>query len=258
MSTELVQVTPPAHPSRRRGRGRELLVALGATLAAVALPLSLFMDKGDVPLVSILLSALGLASIPMARAKGFGWQVVARAVWWQSLAFGFILGGAIVFTGGFNKDLIVASPMLIAGAALALFGAGRVGLDHESAHFVPVAFRRSLTASLVMALADTIALLFYAGIVMTDHSPARMDTWLEAAPFIASAAVMGAAILGLFRLRLWALALNIVANIVIAGFAITGVFDIPDPIAVGLTVTAIAQLVLPLPLLGRIVKTRMG
>jgi hypothetical protein len=252
MSTELTPVTPTDHVHARRGRARELLLWCGALGVAGALPLSMLLDGGHVPVVVVMLSALGLASAPMARSRSLGWQITARAVWWQALAFGLVLTAAAVFDD-VRDALVPAIPMLVGGAAAALGAAGKVGLDHESAHFVPIAFRRSLIASLVMAMADTIALLFYAGITLTDHSWHHWNTLMEASMFLGAAAVMGVAIAGLFRLKLWALGLNIVANIGIAALAITGAFDIPGVIAAGLAATAIAQLMLPLPLLKRIV-----
>ncbi len=251
MSTELVPVTPTDHVHQRRGGAREVLLWLGALSVAGALPMSMVLARDDVPVVVVMLSALGIASAPMARSKSLGWQVAARAVWWQALAFGIVLTAATVIDG-VRDALLPAIPMLVGGAAVALGAAGRVGLDHASAHFVPIAFRRSLIASLIMAMADTIALLFYGGITLTDHPYHDWSTLVDAGMFLGAASVMGVAIAGLFRLKLWALALNIVANVAIAGLAITGTFDIPGVIAAGLAATAIAQLLLPLPLLKRI------
>ena len=251
MSTELVPVTPTDHVHQRRGRAREVLLWVGAACVAGALPLSMVLAHDSIPVVIVMLSALGLASAPMARSKSLGWQITARAIWWQALAFGLVLLAATL-VDNVRDALLPAIPMLVGGAALSLGAAGKIGLDHASAHFVPIAFRRSLIASLVMAMADTIALLFYAGITLTDHSYHQWSTILDAGMFLGAAAVMGVAIAGLFRLKLWALALNIVANIAIAALAITGAFDLPGVIAAGLAATAIAQLLLPLPLLKRI------
>ena len=168
MRTEPAPVTPTDHIHPRRGRVREVLLWLGAACVGGALPLMTALARDSVPVVVVMLSALGLASAPMARAKSLGWQITARAIWWQALAFGLVLLVASV-VDHVRDALIPSIPMLVGGAALSLGAAGKVGLDHESAHFVPIAFRRSLIASLVMAMADTIALLFYAGITLTDH-----------------------------------------------------------------------------------------
>ena len=68
-------------------------------------------------------------------------------------------------------------------ARFGLFGrsAGRVGLDFESDHFVPVAFRGSLTASLVMML-TFIGVLLLRGAV---NDPNRRATWTGVATIVA-------------------------------------------------------------------------
>jgi hypothetical protein len=43
--------------------------------------------------------------------------------------------------------------------------------------------------------------------------------------------------------------LNIVANVIIAGLAISGVFDLPGVLTGGLVATAVAQLVIPVPMI---------
>ena len=234
-----------------RGLFRELLVGAGAVSIALALPSAVALEGSPSgwPLI-IMMSLLALASYPMSRASNFLAQLFARAIWWQALAFGVVLALGYVF-GDVNGKIISAIPLYVIGGLFAIGGAGKAGLDFESSHFFPVEFRRSLMASLVMAMADTIALLFYAGIVLTDHS-LTTSALVDVAEFSGAALVMTVAIVGLYRIKVWGLALNIVANVAIAGFAITGVFDLPEVIAFGLAATAIAQLLLPLPLLKRI------
>lgn len=240
----------PTSERPQRGLLRELLVAAGALSIAVALPSALHSHHNDDGWFLIAaMSGLAIASYPMSRARNFLAQLFARAVWWQALAFGLVLAIGHA-TGDVNGPISAATPLYVLGGVLAIAGAGRVGLDFESAHFVPVAFRGSLTASLVMAMADTIALLFYAGIVLVDGSM-RMDTLIHAAEFAGSASVMLVAIAGLYRIKVWGLALNIGANILIASLAVSGVFDLPEVIAFGLAATAIGQLLLPIPLLKR-------
>ncbi len=241
----MTQALVPTSERPRRGILRELLVGAGALSVAAALPSAMHSSHNDDGWALILvMSGLALASYPMSRAQNFLAQLFARAIWWQALAFGLVLALGYA-TGDVNGPISAATPMYVFGGLLAIVGAGRVGLDFESDHFAPVAFRGSLTASLVMAMADTIALLFYAGIVIIDGS------FFDAFAFTGSAAVMLVAIAGLYRIKVWGLALNVGANILIAGLAISGVFQLPEAIAFGLVATAIGQLLLPIPLLKR-------
>jgi len=241
----------PINERPKRGPFRELLVATGSISVALALPCSVMRHgSADGLLLVLMMSGLALASYPMSRSSNLFAQIFARAIWWQALAFGLVLaiGSAV---GEVSGSISTAIPMYVAGGVLALCGAGQVGLDLESNLFFPVAFRRSLTASLIMAMADAIALLFYAGIVLVDGSLGPQDL-SNFAEFTGSAVVMLVALHGLYRLRLWGLVLNIIANVLIAGLALSGVFDIPEVIALGLAATAVAQLFLPLPLLRRL------
>ncbi len=241
----MTQTLVPTSKRPRRGILRELFVAAGAIAVAAALPFAMLTSHSDDawPLV-LVMSGLALASYPMSRARNFLPQLFARAIWWQALAFGLVLALGYA-TGEVRGPISAATPMYVLGGLLAIVGAGRVGLDFESDHFVPVAFRGSLTASLVMAMADTIALLFYAGIAIIDGS------WVDASAFAGSATVMLVAIAGLYSIKVWGLGLNIGANVLIAGLAISGVFQLPEVIAFGLVATAIGQLLLPIPLLKR-------
>lgn len=117
---------------------------------------------------------------------------------------------------------------------------GKRGLATDSKVFSPNAFRTTLIASLLLGLADTWALVFYS---------AMME---EVGPMLASAAVMSVALYGLYRMKVWGLGLCVTANVIIAAFAISGVFDLPDVLAYGLTATAVIQLLLPVPLMARV------
>ncbi len=253
----MTEALVPTTERPKRGPLRELLVATGAACIAVALPSALLTshrasDDGW-PLMAAM-AVLAFASYPLSRTSNVFAQLFARAIWWQGLVFGLVLalGHAL---GEINGPISTAIPLYLVGGVLTLAAAGRAGLDFESARFAPVAFRKSLSASLVMAMADTIALLFYAGIVLVDGSM-RAPTFIDAAEFTGAAMVMSLAIAGLYRIKVWGLALNLVANVLIATLALTGVFDIPEVIAFGLAATAVAQLLLPIPLLKRMVSKR--
>lgn len=253
MTQALVPTTEPP----KRGPLRELLVGAGATCIALALPSALTTSHSNDgwPLM-VAMSMLAFASYPMSRASNFFAQLFARAIWWQALVFGLVLGLGHAL-GEISGSISSAVPMYLLGGALTLGAAGKVGLDFESAHFVPNEFRRSLTASLVMAMADAIALLFYAGIVLVDGS-VRGSVLIDVAEFTGAALVMVVALVGLYRIKVWGLVLNIGANVLIATLAMAGVFDIPPIIAFGLAATALAQLLLPIPLLVRAARSRRG
>ncbi len=253
----------PTTQRPRRGAWRELCIALGVVCMAVALPLGVYLKGGPFYVVIMALSGLVLASYPMSSASNLLAQIVARAVWWQSMVFGLLLGGglaidvfeSLMYGSGFigrDKVFALTSVLYVAGAGMALAGAGRVGLNYASSQFVPVAFRRSLMASLVMALADTIALTFYGGLELTEYVTKVYGSLADVATFGVSAAVMAFAVWGLYRLKVWGVVLNAVANVVIAGMAMSGVFDLPNFLAFGLTATALGQVALLGPLMKRV------
>ena len=255
MNTSLI----PTTQRPQRGVWREVAVALGVALVACALPLGVYLKSGEFYSVIFGLSALVLASYPMSRTSSLLPQIVARSIWWQSLLFGALMGGALgidiierlAFEGpglGANRHLLPTSVMYVVGASTALLAAGKVGLNYTSSRFFPVEFRRSLMASLVMAIADTIGLFFYTGLELSE----RYGSLGSAATFAACGAVMSLAIWGLYRLKVWGLALNAVANVVIAGIAICGVFDLPKFLSFGLAATAVAQILLLVPLMRRV------
>ncbi len=222
--------------------GRTAIVGLGVLLMSSAFPLVAGLDQ-DMPLAVWATSLVMLASLAMFRSRSLFAQVLARGVWWQALALGLAFGAATLLEPFMSDKFFYIVPMLLAGGALAIAGAGRHGLERLSPKFAPSAFRVSLMVSLIMALADTGSLLFYGGVALEEHSGL-----MGAMPFLASALVMMIAVHGLYRLRLWGLGLNIVANVVIAGIAIAGVLDLPDVLAYGLAATAIVQLLIPIPL----------
>jgi hypothetical protein len=253
-SDALVPVSPDqqtaAHPlassSRRAG------VVAGAALAALSFPVMILIADGKLPAFSLLLGSSLLASIPMALRGGLGAQVLARAFWWQGLVMGSLFGALITIESGDKTEGFIACAALIAGTLGAIVSAGRAGLAQHSARFAPAAFRGGLMLSMVLALADTQALLLY-GTIMLEES---YDWLVQSAPFFASAATMMAALWGLWNMKMWGFLLNIAANVVIAGLAVTGVFKLPGLLAAGLATTAVIQLLIPIPIIRAMIPTR--
>jgi uncharacterized membrane protein (DUF2068 family) len=107
--------------------------------------------------------------------------------------------------------------------------------------------------SMVLALADTQALLLYGALTLEERGS---NALLHAGPFLASAGVMMLALWGLWNMRMWGFLLNIVANVIIAGLALSGVFDLPGVLTGGLVATAVAQLLIPIPMIRAMLPAR--
>ena len=221
---------------------RRAAVVLGTVTAAFAIPLTTLtsgLDLGGVPWVFGFHGLCLLATIPLYLHERLGSQLLARAFWWQTLLF-----GSLLFVSGSGHDFTV-SVFLVLGTLTALIGAGRQGLieAEEGSPFQPVAFRRSLLLALILALADTVALFLYAGVALQREFIS--SPW----PLLAAGCAMLVGLHGMYRLKLWGVALNLLTNLVVAGLILTEVLDIRAPLNVGLVATAVAQLLLPIPML---------
>jgi hypothetical protein len=228
------------------GLARRVAATLGSLAAAAALPVAFSnMHSPGLTEMAILLipTALCTLSAVLLHHGYLGSQVLARATWWSNLIFGTLVSISAGDTEGNRLGF-----MLAIGSGLALLAMGRAGLAQgvRAGRFHPVAFRGSLIVALVMALADAQSLLFFGAMIVHDH--VGMGTPLDVLP-LACAGVMMIAVLGLFRLATWGLALNLFANVVIAGLGLAGALGLPGPIVASLVVTAVLQILLPMPLL---------
>lgn len=233
------------------GLARRLAATLGSLTAAAALPVAFAGTHapGLTELVILLIpTALCTLSAVLLHHGYLGSQVLARATWWSNLIFGLLVS---ISSGDAEGNRL--GFMLAIGSGLALLAMGRAGLHHgaRAGRFHPVAFRGSLIVALVMALADAQSLLFFGSITVFDH--ARIGHAIDLLP-LACAGVMVVAVFGLFRLAVWGLALNLMANVAIAGLGLIGVLELPGPIVGALVVTAVLQLLLPVPLLVAMVR----
>jgi hypothetical protein len=217
---------------------RSAVASVGATIAALAFigfvrspPLALTIPAGLL---------LGAAALVWRRQLGS--QLMVRAVLWSNL----LLGALLSLAGGSNERIQGGVIALATGTALLVLG--RVGLDRPSPAFSPAAFRGALVLALVMALADTQSLALF-GVLRLERS--HHD---EAAPLLACAGLMVAALVGLYRLRLWGLVLNVVANVAIAALALADALEVPRLLAWALATTAVIQLALPVPLVAAMVR----
>lgn len=224
---------------------RTVLTIVFSVLAA----LSFYMLDRHSPPVGVLITAGLLLIAPfLNRQSTLGPQIVARALWWQA-AF---LGVLIVTTG--SRE--VTGILMAIGGVGAILAAGRSGLANKTDAFVPVQFRRTLLLSLVLAIADLEALLLYGSIFLEERFSSSLHYLPSTIAFFIAGAAMAVSVLGLYRLKVWGLAACVISNVCVAACAIGGVFELPTPLVVGLTATAVAQLLLPLPLIRQIVKTR--
>jgi hypothetical protein len=222
---------------------RHLIVAAGALAAAACMRLW----PGYVPAVLWLPTLLLGASAALQLHRHVGSQLLVRAIWWSNL----LLGVIIAVVGATEERCIAAGLALATGTAL--LAHGRRGLDGEATAgaFVPIAFRTTLTAILVMALADLQSLVLF-GVVRASAWDHRLASWLP----LGSSALVLVAIVGIYRLRLWGLLLNFGANLAIAAFCLFRLFDLPLEIRVAYVATAGLQVLLTLPLFAAIARGR--
>lgn len=248
-------------------RWRKALVALGVTMmASVPYVLTAFdvarrsydasfwAEVARLPMFLHLLAIGALLSGALAMIPKTLPQIISRAAWWQGLVMGALFMVLLCVSSSSTRagEAFALVGLLAGGSGLALAAAGKARLDGQAA-FAPVAFRFSLLSSLIMALADTQALVLYGGL-NAYHTRSLGSMLSKGGPALACAAVMLIAIVGVYRMRFWGVALNIVANIAIAGLAFSGALNLPQPLAYGFAATAILQLLVPVPMLRAIVK----
>ena len=251
---------------------RTLMVVLGGLVAALAFPLSHMMGSEiEVPLTWRLHGLCLLMAIPLSFRTHLGSQMLARAVWWQTLFLLFLVClGPVLYDSLQNPwrswelltpwrfwDFLGSIPnvavFMSVGSLTALVGAGRVGLnegEEDNSQFQPIAFRTPLMMALTLALADTVTLFLHAGLGFEKKAP-----WINSPCLLLMAGfAMLVGLHGMYRLKLWGLVLNMVTNLVVAGLVLTDMIDIGMPVLNGaLVATALAQLLIPLPMLRRIV-----
>lgn len=245
-----------ADPGARRLLALRLFLATTGSLAgAVAMrswPGSSLPAGLWIPAILLVLAGL------LAHHAELGSQLLARSVWWANL----VLGTLISIAGSSNETRI--GLVLCLGAGTALFAMGRLGLgeddqQHSSTAFQPIAFRTTLTFSMVMAVADAQALALFSSIRLEDALRSSWDrsaAWQQSIVLAASAALICLAIVGLYRLRVWGLFLGALAAALVATLAATDFYGIKGPVSTALILTSVVQLLLPIPILVAIVRRR--
>jgi hypothetical protein len=225
---------------------RSLLVTrrVVATLASLAAAVAMRAWDDDLPRALWIPSALLAASALLLHRRQLGAQLLVRAVWWANL----MLGTLVAVTGS-SGDRAVAAPLALAtGAALLALGRHRLEEAGGCGSFVPIAFRSSLMATLVMAMADAQSLLLFGGLELERG----FREWRHGSvPSLAlgCAAVLALAIVGLYRLRLWGLLLNLAGTIAVAALGFVGKLDLPGVLVGGFVASAAVQVGLAAPIL---------
>jgi hypothetical protein len=184
-------------------------------------------------------AGLLIGAAALAHHRHTASQLLVRAVLWSNL----LLAGVAAWCGNAGERPVAAA--LGAMTGLALLALGRRGLDAEArsgAPFVPVAFRSTLVALFVMALADAQTLLLFGSLFLESRAlPAGLVA-------LALAALLLASIVGIYLLRVWGLLLNAAACAAVIVCTAAGVFHLPGVLNGALLVSAAVQLVFATPL----------
>jgi hypothetical protein len=227
-----------------------MFLAFGSGAAFACVFAFAFVFERNIPAAAVigLLCIIGGFAL---RAQSIGGQIFARGAIWSSAVFQLLFLHILSsdYPHGTSSGLLWGSAGCVIAAALSLYLAGRPE-PQTSSRFQPVAHFGTLTAALILAVADTLSLLFWGSMAAQGHA---MET---AAALIACGALMGIGVYGLFRMRTWALFLNLFSNILIASIAALGLIDV-GPLALVLIATAGLQLVVAMPIVASILRPEL-
>ena len=234
--------TPRAFTGSMSGMtiARSSLAALLSLVAAVCMQAWSGSEPWQLWIPTVLLAA-GAA---LAFGRSSGSQILVRAILWSNLLLAAMVGW--IASG---HDQRVAA-LLGASTGFALLTLGRQGLDREGGAFVPVAFRATLLALLVMALADAQSLLFWGSVLVSDDSPVQ----LTGAFALVCAGAFTVGVAGLYRLRTWGLLVNSLAAITLIGVVMLGAFRDLRAFQILFGGSALLQLGLAVPLYRALVR----
>jgi hypothetical protein len=187
------------------------------------------------------------AGLFVAAAIGFSIrrlqaQLLARGAIWTCIVLFMLIAHL-------NDGERLPAVGVLLGGCFALLVAARAPLSSAQTAFQPVAFRGTLLLSMVLALADTLALLFWGFVFLVSPYDEH------AIPLFICAGVMLVSVVGLYRLRTWGLALGIFTNLAIAILFWTQIIDVHE-LKLVFVACAVLQLLLPLPMLIGILRGR--
>jgi hypothetical protein len=232
--------------------GRTLALVV-ATVAPLAGAVTMVTWEHDMLHVFSLPAGLLVLSAALAHHGRTGSQLLARGVWWANL----VLGTLFCLAGSGSERSFGLTVVLATGAPL--LAMGRMGLDEDDeGAFRPLAFRRTLSLAMIMAVADAQALLFWGVFKL------RYDKWTrgplphetQGVILLLAAAVVLFGIVGLYRLRVWGLVVGAVSALGLIALAMSDVCGLEPPLPQSLVATSAIQLLLPVPIIAAIVRGR--
>lgn len=187
------------------------------------------------------------AMMAIAAAALFHWssmqaQLIARAAIWTPMILNLLLAHL-------DPEAHDAVGMVVSGA-LALLAAGRITDDVTPGSFQPVAYRKTLTLSLVLALADTLTLSMWTAFAVIAET-----SMVDQLGFGLCAVATLASAIGLYRLRMWGLVLGVIANVGIAIVFGAGIIEVQE-LKIVFIATAAAQLLVATPVIAGVILRR--
>ncbi len=208
----------------------------------------------DVAVLVVPPAVISLWGAWLTRSPGhFRAAILSRAIAVSNLVVALLYA---ISVGGMFGAVFTSLLALASARALQLLGdRGLDGADDPASEFEPVRFRGILILALIMAFADALTLLFSSSVAGV-RALAFAASGLSLGPLasaltltLVAALVMAVNVWGLARLRTWALFGNMLSNLGVAGLALAGMLATNTTVAIGLTVTAAIQLLLPVPIL---------
>ena len=221
---------PRAHASTLR-RFAATLTALGAATTLVFMLTS----NNDAPWPIFVPVAFMVLAAFAFHAQSFALQVFARSAFWANLLFALML---CLFGSNRGENYALAF-LTFSGTTLLILGRDRLSQSGEN---VPVAYQGTLLLTLLFAFADIQSLMFWGALFIDEGRH-----FSKSVTMLLACTSMCVALIGILKLRVWGLALNLGANFVIAAAAMF-VWDLPFPVVMLLSSTALIQLFLSTPL----------
>ncbi len=197
-----------------------------------------FPDKAAV-LVPVAMPFVAAIAI---QVRSLGAQLAARAAWWSNLALGAIL----TLTGGRSDGRY--GVYLCVGAGGALLIAGRAGVADATRRtgFAPAAFKNTLLALMILALADASTFLLIG--LIEPREPGML--------LIVASVVLCVGFVGLYRLALWGVLVNVITSTIVAVVIGTRLVPLDKEIMMPIAILGGLQLAVAAPMLLSLVTGR--
>jgi hypothetical protein len=194
---------------------------------------------GQLPSALWIPTALLGAAALLCHHRHVGSQLLCRAAFWSNL----LLGLLATIIGSSSERPVGVALMVTTGAALLLLGRRGLDGDVRAGSFRPLAFRTTLLAIMVMALADAQSLFLFGTLELEGwHSDGRTVLLFGLAGLL----VLG--LVGLYRLRGWGLVVGAAGCLALAGAALGDALGLPQALNVAFVATSLAQLAIVAPL----------